>query len=191
MELVECKPYAARITERACGLRAQKARILAKRPWPMKSNTHIPPLGLVEVEKCLTCPDARAVPAGAICGEDGCQSIAANNGFCARHAPKPTKKEETMAKTDKACKQCGAVEGRLYKGLCAPCRKSVPKTVDAKKFKAVKPFTPTDTQAANNNILSILKERAAELKGLLAAAQVLKDIGGLDIKVPTIEELLR
>lgn len=281
--LIKYRPYGAMIMPRACGLRALKARVLSKRPPTMTGGLLHPPAGLEEIEKCLTCPDAREAGAGDMCAESDCYKPAGTGGRCKKHTGITKAKERREKKmpekeTKEECAVCGREkkidDGRFYKGVCAVCRASAkkkeippqailtgdsgaeppsvqkedvvcgrcgrPKSERPLKFnfkrkrcnaclmaeyKTAKHGPPkrgykkqqmninvmspsfstaelkkcfaesTDRAGLEsvpiNKLLMTLREKAAEFKKLLAAMKTIRDVGGINIEVPEINELMR
>lgn len=277
--LIECKPYGARIMPRSCGLRALKARVLAKRGPVLTGGQLLPAAGLEGIEKCLTCPDAREAGDADMCAESDCHEPAGTGGRCKKHTGMTKAKErrekkmpekETVIKEPRPCEKCGEknAEDRyfLFRGLCRKCRQADggaeqptqsergiatkedvvcgrcgrPKSERPLKFnfkrkrcnaclmaeyKTAKHGPPkrgykkqqmninvmspsfstaelkkcfaesTDRAGLEsvpiNKLLMTLREKAAEFKKLYAAMKTIRDVGGLDIEVPEISELMR
>jgi len=219
-ELIECRPYGARITPRACGLRAEKAAILNKRiPLPPE---------LMGVEKCLTCKDAREAAVSDMCIEAGCRAPAGIDGLCKKHRginKAKKRRDKTMTKTedvvDAICKDCGAkasaVEHFSFKSQqCSRCYQRVwaahkaaakrngkieqkspltPVQEKIKQYNIKKTFTSTATGAGDGStimaqLIAEMRRRARALIALHAAAQALEETEA-GMKVPSIEELMK
>lgn len=123
IELIYCRPYGARITERACALRAAKARKIAFAPPVLKGGLPVPREGLIELEKCVKCPDARKLAPGATCSFAGCTSPSGPKDLCRAHAG-ISKAEER--RNMESCVKCGRLEAfaagwNAEKKLCGTC----------------------------------------------------------------------
>jgi len=171
LELIECRPYEARITARVCALRRVKAE-------EVRDRYGLPP---ASVQKCVECPDAREPEPGSVCATRGCPRPATRKGgHCGKHGDRERHlarildaregrderrkvKEAKVAKKTKtciACKRSIGPEERAYAGKCPDCRAPKGK---AKKA-ALEPVRPATVDSDNEAAAAI----RAECRGIEA-----------------------